>query len=46
MTRIQGLKEISKTAYKRGHVAAQLPMNVRWSVKDIKFKTGSRQNQQ
>lgn len=46
MTRIQELKEINKTAYKRGHVAAQLPMIVRWSVKDIKSKTGSRKNQQ
>lgn len=46
MTRIQKLKEINKTAYKRGHVAAQLPMIVRWSVKNIKSKSGSRQNQQ
>lgn len=34
MTRIQELKEINKTAYKRGCMAAQLPMIVRWSVKD------------
>lgn len=29
MTRIEELKEINKTAYKRGHVGAQLPMTVR-----------------
>lgn len=46
MSRLQELKEINKTAYERGHVGAQLPMIVGWSVKDIKFKRGSRQNQQ
>lgn len=42
MTRIQELKEINKTGYKRGHVAAQLPMIMRQSVKDIKSKSALR----
>lgn len=44
MTRIQELKEINKAAYKRGHVAAQLQMFVRWSIKDTKSKICSGQN--
>lgn len=38
MTRIQKLKEINKAACKRGHVAVQLQMFVRWSIEDRKKK--------
>lgn len=44
MTRIQELKEINKAAYKKAHVASQLQMFVRWSIKDTKTRICSEQN--